>query len=147
MSHHPYGAHPGYPPMPTRNPSSPYYQPETTHQAGFEPQYGIADYYADDGYSDLTKSQSRLTPYDNPYPNGGYGSQSSYFQEKPPPMPTPYSPSNSYSGYSPGHGMVHREIMQRRQKQQVVLQDGHLVLDCPVPQSILTMAKVGILVF
>lgn len=147
MAYQPYNIQPSYPP--SRGPPSPYYQQDSYgHEPGFAPQDSIADYYADDSQVSLHKSPSHLTPYDHPYSTGGgYGSTSDYFTEKvtpgAPPMPGQmYSPGAlSFSGSQGSYGHVQQQMMQRRQRQQVVLQDGHLVLDCQVPQSILSMAK------
>jgi chitin synthase len=43
-------------------------------------------------------------------------------------------------GYSPYHH-VRDQVLGRRERQQVNLVNGNLVLECPVPQSILTYAK------
>lgn len=141
MAYEPYNVQPSYPPRP---PASPYHQPDPylRPEPGFDPNHSVTDAYLDDGASGYSRSHTQLAPYDQPYSSGGYAaSQSTYFTEKsaPPPMPN-YSPALSFSGHS-GFSQVQRDIMQRRERRQIPLQNGKLLLDCPVPASITSMAK------
>lgn len=87
-----------------------------------------------------------MSPYPPPQPQI---SPSHTFNEK---VPMPYSPYDQQGSYfSPSvvggfsvpspYGQVREKVLNRRENQQIQLTDGHLVLDCPVPQSILTYAK------
>ena len=68
------------------------------------------------------------------------------------PIASPYAskegyfpPDMAYGQHQPSggaYGQTREKVMRRRSVKQVELQaGGHLVLDCPVPKSILTYAK------
>ena len=67
------------------------------------------------------------------------------------PVASPYAnkegyfpaPDFAYGQQPPNgaYGQMREKVMRRRSVKQVELQGGHLVLDCPVPKSILTYAK------
>jgi hypothetical protein len=86
--------------------------------------------------SPVYETQQPVT-YGGGTPYGGAGTpyteKTSYFQPQYPGLPSP-------GAYSPYHGL-RDQVLGRREKQHVQLTNGNLVLECPVPQSILTYAK------
>jgi len=110
----------------------------------------ISDYYSNDTYSnwetksyqsDYSGSQAHLNPQQDMSVN---------VYNIPPVPPLPYQayppaqqPVNNYAflspyGGSPAYSSARENLMRRRSKRQVELQQGNLVLDVPVPTHIVT---------